>query len=226
MASLILKFLGNRKIYVKDPSTGMLIGSRIAFKGYPQGSPLAPILFNLYCDTIKEAAIGQVKVFQYADDLAILCTGEDTETNIDQINATLRNISTWLTGHGMSISPGKSSAIFFTRRSSRNPMRSIEWNNLNIEWKSEDKHLGFVLDRNLKWTSHIKYICNKAHKGINIMKTTCKTWWGADPLSQLMIYKTMVRSHLDYGSCLLSRANKKDLNQMDPRNQTWEPSRL
>ena len=47
-------------------------------KGLPQGSPLSPILSNLYLDHLDEALIGEnLRLIRYADDFLILCKNRE-----------------------------------------------------------------------------------------------------------------------------------------------------
>lgn len=40
-------------------------------------------------------------------------------------------------------------------------------------------------------------------------------WWDADPSTMLMIYKSIIRFHLDYACFVLKPCNKKILNVLD-----------
>lgn len=47
-------------------------------KGVPQGSPLSPLLSNLYLDSLDEAFAGEgARIVRYADDFVILCRSEE-----------------------------------------------------------------------------------------------------------------------------------------------------
>lgn len=68
---LILKLWEIRRIYVRSPNTGMLLGPREAVTGVPQGSPLSSFLFNVYSRKYCEVMAGDIEFLQYADDLVL-----------------------------------------------------------------------------------------------------------------------------------------------------------
>ena len=54
--------------------------------------------------------------------------------------------------------------------------------------------------------------CNNA---INIIKYLCGTWWGSDPETLTILYKSFVRSVMDYGIFLYLPKNKKYSKRME-----------
>ncbi|KAJ8910222.1 hypothetical protein NQ315_015914 [Exocentrus adspersus] len=55
----------------------------------------------------------------------------------------------------------------------------------------------------------------KALKGINVMRVVSGIRWRADPSTLMMVYKGIVRSHLDYGSQFIKPCPKQTLNKFD-----------
>ncbi|XP_029674539.1 uncharacterized protein LOC115242419 [Formica exsecta] len=49
-------------------------------------------------------------------------------------------------------------------------------------------------------------------KALNIIKFLCETWCGSDPETLLILYKSLVRSHIDYG-CFVYFLTRKDLRE-------------
>ena len=66
------------------------------------------------------------------------------------------------------------------------------------------------LDENLSFNFHIKETISKAIKGIAIVKKFNKS---LPRHSLVTIYKTFVRSHLDYGDRIQDQPNNKSFTQ-------------
>ncbi|MEQ8817872.1 MAG: CRISPR-associated endonuclease Cas1 [Thalassobaculum sp.] len=80
--------------------------------GIPQGSPLSPLLSNLYLDSVDEAfAEGRraLRLVRYGDDFVILCRREQAA------ETALANMRTLLAEHGLSLHPDKTSIVDFNR---------------------------------------------------------------------------------------------------------------
>ncbi|XP_014228166.1 uncharacterized protein LOC106653279 [Trichogramma pretiosum] len=62
------------------------------------------------------------------------------------------------------------------------------------------KYLRMIMDHKLTWTPHINNIIGKATKLTNVLKVLRSTWWGGDPHLLLTIYKSLIRSTIEYNS--------------------------
>ncbi|XP_060522337.1 uncharacterized protein LOC132699561 [Cylas formicarius] len=190
---LINRLLLNRNLFVKDAVGHLLVGPRSTSKGVPQGSPLAPLLFNIYVNSIN--------------DVNVLFA-------IGLMNKALVAVADWMHRFNLQLSPQKSSAILFSR-SALVGLPDLVVNSVNIPWKNEIRYLGVTFDAKLTWVPQVGRMIHKAASGINIMRFLSRTWWGAHPSTLLIFYKAFVRSHLDYGSMVLGCCGKKTLSGLD-----------
>ena len=62
----------------------------------------------------------------------------------------------------------------------------------------ESKFLGILFDRKLSFIPHIKYLKAKCLKALNLLKVLSHTSWGADRTTLLKLYRSLVRSKLDW----------------------------
>lgn len=62
------------------------------------------------------------------------------------------------------------------------------------------RFLGIIIDYKLSFVPHIKSIIQKCTVRSNIIKFLCSVKWGSDPSTLLILYKSFVRSIIDYGS--------------------------
>ena len=63
----------------------------------------------------------------------------------------------------------------------------------------ETKFLGVIFDRRLSFVPLLKYVKKKALMALNILKVIGNTEWGADRKVLLRLYRSLIRSKLDYG---------------------------
>lgn len=140
----------------------------------------------------------------YADDLVLLTKGTCIQQMAYDTNKSLKKITRWMTKHNLTLSLSKCEAVWFTKtkRAVKPPVIKI-YDNV-IPYKNQTTYLGVCFNQNLKWNSHIQQVIKKANKGIQVMKTLAKTWWGADPYTPQIISHGLVRSHLEYGAAILN----------------------
>ena len=92
-----------------------------------------------------------------------------------------------------------------------------------LYWKSathkkfvkEFKFLGLIWDCKLSFKPHITYLRQKCNKTLNLLKVLSNTEWGADKDTLLKLYRSLVRSKLDYGSIVYGSACKTHLQNLD-----------
>ena len=73
---------------------------------------------------------------------------------------------------------------------------------------AESKFLGVIFDRKLSFIPHIKYVKAKCIKALNLLKVLSHTSWSADRTTLLHLYRSLIRSKLDYASIVYGSARK------------------
>ena len=64
----------------------------------------------------------------------------------------------------------------------------------------DDKNVSLVIfDRPLSFVPHLKHVRNKGLEALNILKVIGNNEWGVDRNVLLHLYRSLVRSKLDYG---------------------------
>ena len=84
-----------------------------------------------------------------------------------------------------------------------------------IEYVKEHKFLGLIWDSRLNFTSHIKYLRSKCLKALNIIKVLSHSKWGSDSKTLLKLFRSLVRSKLDYGCIVYGSASKTELEKLN-----------
>ena len=91
----------------------------------------------------------------------------------------------------------------------------LKLDNDPIQFVKEAKFLGLIWDTKLTFESHIKYLKSRCQKSLNI-SVLSRTEWGADQTTLLKLYRSLVRSKLDYGCIVYGSASKTALAKLDP----------
>jgi hypothetical protein len=204
IVNFISLLFSNRSLRLK--SACGLSESRITSKGIPQGSVLSPILYSLYCGNLNVILSHQVNILEFADDIVLYTTNKSLGNCETILNDALRDMYNWGLNNGLEVSSSKSAVCVFTRK--HNPQNvQIEYNHQEIPCKEQHKFLGVHFDRKLNWKLHINQISQSCFRRMNILRSVSSMQWGADPLSLLILYKSLIRSVLDYACFIFGNAN-------------------
>ena len=75
----------------------------------------------------------------------------------------------------------------------------------------------FLKNRNIVSKIKISKVTEYAAlKALNLLKVLSHTSWGADGTTLLKLYRSLVRSKLDYGCIIYGSARKSYLQMLDP----------
>ena len=77
------------------------------------------------------------------------------------------------------------------------------------------KYLGIIFDRKLSFIPHIKYLRTKCNKTIQLLRTIAHTKWGGSKETLLKLYRSLIRSRLDYGCFIYGAARKTYLKELN-----------
>ena len=84
------------------------------------------------------------------------------------------------------------------------------FNNASVTRTSSQKHLGIILDNQLKFDNHIKMVFRKIIKIIGLLRKLDNFLPRA---ALITIYKAFIRPHLDYGDILYDQAYNMSFHQ-------------
>ena len=77
------------------------------------------------------------------------------------------------------------------------------------------KLICLLFDKKLSFIPHIKVLKAKCLKALDVLKVLSNTNWGGDRSVLLNLYRSLVRSKLDYGSIVYGSARKSYLKCLD-----------
>ena len=95
------------------------------------------------------------------------------------------------------------------------PEPTLLLNGTPVPVVQETKFLGVVFDRKLSFIPHIKHLKDKCTKALNLLRVLAHTSWGADQETLLHLYRSLIRSKLDYGWIVYLSARGSYLRMLD-----------
>lgn len=196
LIGFFISYLQNRRQYVSFlgyKSESFLVGS-----GVPQGSNLGPLCFNIF---INDLAFNlQSKFLIYADDLKIFKTIE-VNSDCDILQNDLDSVYQWCSQNKLQLNISKCSVMSF-HRINHPIIFQYNINGVILERVERFRDLGVIMTSNLQFNDHIVNMVNGSLKTLGFVSRTCRLF--QDPNTFLTLYKTLVRSKLEFASIVWS----------------------
>ena len=210
----VQNFLSNREFKVRVGST--LSEAHNQEQGVPQGSILSVTLFSLKINNIVKCLNPGVDCSLYVDDFLICYRYKNMNNIARQLQLNLNKIQKWSTENGFKFSKSKTVCMHFChlRKAHNDPILTLDGPPIPVV--EENKFLGVIFDRKLSFVPHIKQLKAKCQKALNLLRVVAHTDWGADRKVLLNLYRTIIRSKLDYGSIIYGSARKSYIKMLDP----------
>jgi len=104
--------------------------------------------------------------------------------------------------------------ICFLRKLHPDPQLSLSGSPIPVV--EEVEFLGVIVDKKLPFLPRLRYLKNKRTKALNLLRVVAHTYWGADQQTLLHLYRSLIRSKLDYGSIVYGSARGSYLQMLDP----------
>lgn len=198
--------------YLTNRTQSVQIGDHLSEEeninfGVPQGSILGPTLFLIYINELCNLNLPNAHIVSYADDTALLFTGNSwLEANLNA-NAGFKVVTDWLDWNLLTLNISKTKYIAFSIRSDGQPPPStlriishrcqqpLGCSCLEIMPTTEIKYLGVHIDKHLNWKSHIQSLSGRIRKLIYIFKTLRQVC----DIGQIMsVYYALAQSIITY----------------------------
>ena len=210
----IAAFLDERLFRVRVGNT--LSGAREQEMGVPQGCILSVTLFSIKINSIVKAINPGVDCSLYVDDFVICFCSRNMDIIERQLQQCLNKLQIWSDENGFKFSKTKTKCMHFCNLRRLHPDPDLTLGNTKLEVVPEFKFLGVIFDKKLSFLPHIKSLKKKCQKAMNILRVIAHSDWGADKKVLLRLYRSLIRSKLDYGSIVYGSARKSYLQLLDP----------
>jgi hypothetical protein len=179
--------------------------------GVPQGSVLGPVLFAVYINDLPRLASSTIKLF--ADDTKLyrrINNHQDSEKLQQDINQLEKWSKEWL----LKFHPNKCKVLRLGRKPSTFAYTMTDNNGekITLEDTSMEKDLGVKIDNKLKFDEHIQSAAAKANQIVGLIR---RSFTFIDVKTFPLLYRSLVRPHLEYGNVIWSPKYNKDIQLIE-----------
>ena len=188
---------------------------RKSYLGVPQGGVLSPLLYNIYVAGICKNVPKSVVVSQFADDIAVYSSRKSLDSCKGLVTRAIDAIADELLALGLVLSPPKTVLIYFNRRGVKPGDVRINVRGHEVVNSESARFLGIIFDYKLDFCRHVKQVQLRCSRALNIIAFIRGVWWGSDPSTLLVLYKSFVRSIIDYGLFCYLPPRKKALEKLE-----------
>lgn len=206
IVKIIQSYLSGRKAFVDVQGSASMPFDVPA--GVPQGSLLAPFLFNIFINDVKTTTDTDLAI--YADDTAIMCetSWKNAKSIKKKLETAFNKVEKFFSSWKIKINNSKTEFIVFTKspamKKKLKNFRPIV-NGVPLDWKEVVRYLGVELDSSLNFKHHINSTISKANTVIRSLLCIIKKNSSASINTKLLIYKVYIRPILTYaGACFIN----------------------
>jgi hypothetical protein len=192
---------------------------RIVISGVPQGTVLGPILFILYINDLIEVLLHS-KGLSFADDTKLSKAIRDMQS-VALLQEDLWQVINWSQMNNMLLHEKKFEVLNYTLNAS-SLLRQLPFTSSCLEYTTSQGHvitptktvrdLGVLLSSDRSWSSHIEQTVQSAR---TMASWVLSVFRDRSPFIMLTLYKTMVRSRLEYCCPVWNPSKMQDIQALE-----------
>lgn len=203
--SWITCFLTNRSQFVTANDETSPLAS--VHSGVPQGSVLGPLLFLIYINDLPNSISSSISLF--ADD-CVIYREVTNASDVLNLQTDINHVSKWCELWGMELNTTKCKAMTVSRKCNFPSSYFLE--DVPLHSVSSYKYLGVYITSDISWQMHVEYVINNANRMLGYLKRNFSL---APSSLKLTLYKTLVRSKLQYASSIWDPGHSKLTNALE-----------
>lgn len=192
---LILNYIKDRKVLMNYADITI---SKTMSRGCIQGSVCGPLFWNIILDDLFDVALPEgCHIQAFADDVLLIVKNKKSIDLQIAANTALKSICKWGNEVKLTFGPNKTQIIAFTPKAKA---AQIVFNGSELQFVDEIKFLGVIIDKNLKFIKHIKYVISKSLTIYRKLSKFTRPTWGAHPDNVRIIYKQVIEPTITYAA--------------------------
>ena len=176
--------------------------------GVPQGSVLAPIMFQVYMNDIQEGLSSYINLF--ADDAKIMREIKSLDDCLE-LQRDIDKIWEWSKKWKMEFN-AKKCHVMEMGKSCRRPTWRYKMGEVEIKRSEDEKDLGVIIQENLQPEKHINGIFESTRRTLMNIRVAFKYM---DMGMMKKIMTAMIRPKLEYAAVVWSPHMKKDIRKLE-----------
>ncbi|CAB4027448.1 Hypothetical predicted protein, partial [Paramuricea clavata] len=196
------------------PSIYMII---MITDGVPQGSILGPLLFLVFINDLPLHINTQVDLF--ADDTTLLAATDYNDINElnEKLSLEVSNVQNWAITNKLPLNTTKTKTILISGKrlkaklTPENQTLDIKLNDGSLEQAQTVKLLGFNIDEDLNFDTHVDIMAMKLSKRIGILKSI-KSYLPRN--ERILFYNAMIKPLFLYCSITWTNCSKNNITKL------------
>ena len=185
--------------------------------GIPQGSVLGPVIFLLYINDLPDNVASNVYMFSdYTNIYRHMTSHEDSTILQNDLDCLQRWSTKWLFNFNLHkckvMSITKSTACNHDSADYYLKNQRSKTSSTPILCCTEEIDLGVVFDTKLSFRSHVNMSIEKANGLLGIIR---RSFCALDNISFTLLYKAIVRHHLEYVATIWNPYNKGYIDNLE-----------
>lgn len=144
----------------------------------------------------------------YADDVAILVSGQFPSVMSEIMERTLKIVDSWAISCSLSVNPEKTDLMLFTNKTKLPNFNKPRFRGTELDLSMKVKYLGVILDPKLNWKPNIEERARKV--ALYAAKRMLGNRWGLKPRIVHWMYTAIVQPIISYGALVWWPALTKD----------------
>ena len=199
---------------------GVLSVIAIVLSGVPQGTVLGPLLFLIFVNDIADC-IKHSEISSFADDTR-LSKAISVYEDCKYLQKDIDSVTKWANANNMALHDDKFIYINYNTRRKNFSLANLPFYNQffhystlsgkDLECSEEVKDLGVVFTPQFSWSNHCSTIAKAAKRKTGWILSIFKD---RTPHTMLILYKSLIRSLLEYACPLWLGLSVTDIQQLE-----------